>query len=82
MTIGWSSTGQIRGNDRPSITIYVAQIHLTHQFLEKSKYFTVMKINGKVLEYTGTHSDRDGDKGKALGLHIAYTPHGTPFILY
>lgn len=79
MTIGWGSTGQIWGNDRPSITVYVAQNRLTHQFMEKSKYFTVMKINGKVLEYMGTHSGRDGDKGKALGLHVAYTPHGTPY---
>lgn len=79
MTIGWGATGQIWGNDRPSITVYVAQNRYTHQLMEKSKYFTVMKIDGKVLEYMGTHSGHDGDKGKALGLHVAYTPHGAPY---
>lgn len=38
-----------------------------------------MKIDGKTLEYMGTHSGRDGDKGKALGLHLAYTSHGAPY---
>lgn len=31
MTIGWGSTGQIWGNDRPSITVYVTQNRHTHQ---------------------------------------------------
>ncbi len=27
----------------------------------------------------GQHSGRDTDKAKALGLHVAYTEHGTPY---
>ena len=27
----------------------------------------------------GSHSGRDGDKAAALGLHVAYTPSGTPY---
>ena len=27
----------------------------------------------------GSHSGRDGDKAKALGLHTLYTEHGTPY---
>lgn len=27
----------------------------------------------------GSHSGRDGDKAQALGLHVAYTEHGTPY---
>lgn len=31
------------------------------------------------LRYMGTHSGRDGDKVKALGLHTLYTKNGTPY---
>ena len=33
----------------------------------------------KVIQYMGKHSGRDGDKAKALGLHVAYTKNGTPY---
>ncbi len=79
MTIGWGSAGNLWGLGRPTITVYVASGRYTHQFMEKTKYFTVMKIDDKVLEYMGNHSGRDGDKTKALGLHIAYTEHGAPY---
>ena len=32
-----------------------------------------------IEKYLGSHSGRDGDKASALGLHVAYTEHGTPY---
>lgn len=77
MTIGWGAVGTIW--DKPAMTVYVAESRYTHQFMETTKYFTVMKISDKVLEYMGSHSGRDGDKTKALNLHVAYTSHGAPY---
>lgn len=77
MTIGWGAFGTLWG--QPAITVYVAPGRYTHGFMEKSKYFTVMAISDEVLAYMGSHSGRDGDKTKALGLHVAYTPHGAPY---
>lgn len=77
MTIGWGAAGTIW--EKPAITVYVAESRYTHQFMEKTKYFTVMKIGDKVLEYMGSHSGRDGDKTNALNLHVAYTEHGAPY---
>jgi flavin reductase (DIM6/NTAB) family NADH-FMN oxidoreductase RutF len=50
--------------------------------MDKAKYFTLMtfdKSHQNILEYMGSHSGRDGDKAKALGLHTLYTEHGTPY---
>lgn len=79
MTIGWGALGNIWGMPLPTMTVYVAPGRYTYQFMEKYKYFTVMKIDDKVLMYMGSHSGRRGDKGKALGLHTAYTKNGTPY---
>jgi flavin reductase (DIM6/NTAB) family NADH-FMN oxidoreductase RutF len=80
MTIGWGAMGNLWGMQRPTVTVYVAQKRYTHNFMETSKYFTLMEFDDpKIAEYMGHHSGRDGDKGKALGLHVAYTQHGTPY---
>ncbi|MBM6993557.1 MAG: flavin reductase [Prevotella sp.] len=80
MTIGWGGLGTIWGRTRPVVTVYVAPKRYTHEFMEKSKYFTVMQFSDtNVIEYMGRHSGRDGDKAKALGLHVAYTKNGTPY---
>lgn len=80
MTIGWGGMGTLWGRNRPVVTVYVAPGRFTHRFLEKSKYFTVMQFcDIKVIEYMGSHSGRNGDKAKALGLHVAYTRNGTPY---
>lgn len=78
MTIGWGAAGNVWSYE-PCITVYVAEKRHTRQYLEKAKYFTVMKISDQVLEYMGRHSGRDGDKAKALGLHVAYTANGAPY---
>lgn len=78
MTIGWGALGNVWSYN-PCITVYVAEKRHTRKFLEKAKYFTVMKIADNVLEYMGSHSGRDSDKAKALGLHVAYTVNGAPY---
>lgn len=78
MTIGWGALGNVWSYN-PCITVYVAEKRHTRKYLEKAKYFTVMKIADNVLEYMGSHSGKDGDKAKALGLHVAYTANGAPY---
>lgn len=80
MTIGWGAIGNVWGMQRPSVTVYVAPKRYTHDFMEKSKYFTIMDFaDPEIAKYLGSHSGRDGDKAKALGLHVAYTKNGTPY---
>ena len=80
MTIGWGGMGTLWGRNRPVVTVYVAPKRFTHQFMEKSRYFTVMQFSDiNVVQYMGKHSGRNGDKAKALGLHVAYTKNGTPY---
>ncbi len=82
MTIGWGALGNIWQRDASTVTVYVAEGRYTYQFMENSKYFTVMQFDEErndILDYMGTHSGRDEDKAKALGLHTLYTEHGTPY---
>ena len=84
MTIGWGMLGNIWGEEVNTITVFVAPSRYTQQFMEKHKYFTVMKFDDnqqEILRYMGTNSGRDGDKAEALGLHTAYTEHGAPYYL-
>lgn len=80
MTIGWGSIGTLWG--RTALTVFLAEKRYTKEFMDKAQYFTVMAFevkDSKILNYMGTKSGRDGDKAKALGLHTAYTPNGTPY---
>ena len=80
MTIGWGSIGTLWG--RTALTVYVAEKRYTKEFMDQEEYFTVMAFDvehSQVLRYMGTKSGRDGDKAAALGLHTAYTDHGTPY---
>jgi len=80
MTIGWGGIGTLWG--KTALTVYVAEKRYTKVFLDKEEYFTVMVFDvghSNVLKYMGTKSGRDGDKAKALGLHLAYTANGTPY---
>ena len=79
MTIGWGAIGNV-WSYKPAITVYVKEMRYTHDFMEKSKYFCVMDFDDpSVADYLGSHSGRDGDKAKALGLTVAYTSNGTPY---
>ena len=83
MTIGWGALGNIwRDTGLNAVTVYVAEGRYTYEFMEKYDYFTVMafdKEDARILGYMGTHSGRDGDKAKHLGLHTLYTENGTPY---
>ena len=84
MTIGWGSLGNVWSHNTSAITVYVAPARYTHEFMEKYPYFTVMRFDddqADILNYMGSHSGRDGNKEEALGLHVAYTEHGTPYYL-
>lgn len=78
MTIGWGALGTLWS--KPTATVYVRSDRYTHRFMEQSPYFTIMKFDDNdIPDYMGRHSGRDGDKAKALGLHLAYTRNGTPY---
>ena len=80
MTIGWGGLGTLWV--RNAVTVYVAEKRYTKQFMDESKYFTVMGFGPErrdVPEYMGHNSGRDGDKAAALGLHTLYTENGTPY---
>ena len=80
MTIGWGSIGNYLGHNRPAVTVYVAPARYTYEFMERYPRFTIMHFSDpKIAKYLGSHSGRDGDKVAALGLHVAYTEHGTPY---
>ena len=84
MTIGWGALGNVWGYEVNTITVYVAPARYTYEFMEKYPYFTVMTFDDNhkdILSYMGSHSGRDGNKEEALGLHVAYTEHGTPYYL-
>lgn len=80
MTIGWGALGNYTGYDCPIVTVFVAPVRYTHEYLEQYPRFTLMEFDSPdIPRYLGTHSGRDGDKTEALGLHIAYTENGTPY---
>lgn len=80
MTIGWGGIGNYLGHDRPAVTVYVAPGRYTWEFMERYPRFTIMQFaDPKIWQYMGRYSGRDGDKAAALGLHVAYTDHGTPY---
>lgn len=80
MTIGWGGIGTLWR--KTAVTVYVAEQRYTKQFMDNAQYFTIMAFDDRkeeILEYMGTKSGRDGDKAKALNLHIAYSENGTPY---
>ena len=80
MTIGWGSLGNYLGYNRLTVSVYVAPARYTYEFMERYPRFTIMEFDDeRVAQYMGSHSGRDGDKAAALGLHVAYTPSGTPY---
>src|SRR6056297_3293056 len=72
MTIGWGSIGFIWG--RPMFTVLVRHSRYTHNLIENTDQFTVsVPLNGqlkKETDYCGSHSGRDVDKFKELGLEL------------
>ncbi len=95
MTIGWGGIGNYLGHERPAVTVYVAPARYTYEFMERHPRFTIMEFDDpEVWKYMGKYSGRDCEgsasgtsdseaekdkKAAALGLHVAYTEHGTPY---
>lgn len=69
MTVSWGATGEIWG--KPSMFVFVRPQRYTHDFCEKSDYFTVSCFNGshrKELSFFGSKSGREFDKFSETGL--------------
>lgn len=69
MTVSWGAIGEILG--KPSMFVFVRPQRYTHDFCEKSEYFTVSCFEGKCrkeLSFCGAKSGRDYDKFKETGL--------------
>ena len=63
MTISWGGLGTLWG--LPVATVYVKPIRYTHEFMEKSEYFTVSFFSEAYredLKILGSKSGRDGNK--------------------
>ena len=69
MTISWGALGTIWG--KPTATVYVRTSRYTHDFMEKSDFFTVSfypEDYRKTLTVLGTKSGREIDKMHDSGL--------------
>ena len=69
MTISWGALGTIWG--KPTATVYVRTSRYTHEFMDRSDYFTVSfypEAYRKTLGVLGSKSGRDMDKMHDSGL--------------
>lgn len=69
MTVSWGAIGEIWG--KASMFVFVRPQRYTHDFCEKSDFFTVSCFAGKnreELSFFGSKSGRDYDKFKETGL--------------
>ena len=88
MTIGWGAIGNYLGHERAAVTVYVAPARYTYEFMERHQRFTIMEFDDpEVWKFFGRRSGREfaadsastDAKAAAVGLHVAYTEHGTPY---
>ena len=80
MTVSWGGLGTLWGMD--VATVYVKPIRYTHDFMEKSDYFTLSfypEGSRKALALLGTLSGRDGDKVAKSGLTPEFLEQGVTF---
>lgn len=80
MTIGWGGLGTLWS--KPVVTVYVKPCRYTHEFAERSEYFTVSFFDGKhkdALGVLGTKSGRDCNKVALSGLTPRFLEHGVTF---
>ncbi|MCH3916904.1 MAG: flavin reductase [Spirochaetia bacterium] len=69
MTGGWGSMGFYWG--KPSFTVAVRQSRYTWQFMEENDSFTVSFLPSDyawVLSFCGSHSGRETDKARQMGI--------------
>ena len=80
MTISWGGLGTIWG--RPTATVYVRTSRYTHEFMDRSDYFTVSfypEEYRKTLTVLGTKSGREIDKMRSSGLTPVAAGQGVSF---
>ncbi len=71
MTVSWGATGELWG--KPCAFVFVRPQRYTHEFCEKSDYFTLSFFGGKnrqELSFFGSKSGRDYDKFAETGLAV------------
>ncbi|MBQ3104741.1 MAG: flavin reductase [Lachnospiraceae bacterium] len=69
MTVSWGGLGTIW--NKPVATVYVRTVRYTHEFMDKSEYFTVSFYPSeykKILGVLGARSGREMDKKNNSGL--------------
>lgn len=69
MTVSWGAIGEIWG--KAAMFVFVRPQRYTHDFCDKSDYFTVSCFGGKereALSFFGSKSGRDCDKFRETGL--------------
>lgn len=84
MTASWGHLGSIwgHGGGKPTAVIYVRPQRYTKQFVDREPLFTLSFFDGsyrKALGYLGSHSGRDGDKVKHVGLTPVFADGTTYF---
>lgn len=80
MTISWGGLGTLWS--KPVATVYVKPIRYTHQFMEKSDYFTISFFSEEhrnALMLMGMKSGRDTDKVKEAGLTAVFLENSVMF---
>lgn len=80
MTISWGGLGTLW--NKPVATVYVKPVRYTHEFMEKSGYFTIgfyPEKYRKALTLLGSLSGRDCDKIKKAGLTPAVLENAVTF---
>ncbi|OJF76053.1 MAG: conserved protein/domain typically associated with flavoprotein oxygenase, DIM6/NTAB family [Treponema sp. CETP13] len=72
MTVSWGHLGIEWG--KPIFVCYIRTGRYTHQMLDSGEFTVNIPLdrdkNGKLINYCGSHSGRDVDKVKKLGLHL------------
>lgn len=87
MTVSWGHLGAIwgrtqHGSGLPTAICYVRPSRYTKAFIDREERFTLSHFDPsyhKALGYLGSHSGRDGDKVKAVGLTPVFADGTTYF---
>ena len=84
MTASWGHLGTIWGHSvsNPTAVIYVRPQRYTKEFVDREAYFTLCFFDEKyhkALGYLGSHSGRDGDKVKHVGMTPVFAEDTTYF---
>ena len=79
MTASWGGVGELWG--KHVATLFIRPQRYTKEFVDMHDTLTLSFFDEgyrKALSWCGSHSGRDGDKITQAGLHVCFTPDGTP----